>query len=168
LTSAPDGDEWSASLPGRCTVGKRAPVPIGWEAGWQNQPGRCGEQRTLLPLSGIEPRPSVYRLSYRGPSRMKRGVGFWLRKLDGVYLCCQKLVSRCGRLSLRIQAVRSAAVVGGERRAERQGGRKRRKLLPIGTIHVNRLPTQCDPTPRNWQHRTNMWNQVSSDVLWSW
>jgi hypothetical protein len=38
-TSALDGGEWSASLPGRALPpGKGPPVPIGQEAGWAPEP----------------------------------------------------------------------------------------------------------------------------------
>jgi hypothetical protein len=33
LTSELVGGKWSASIAGRFTPGKKAPVPIGWEAG---------------------------------------------------------------------------------------------------------------------------------------
>jgi hypothetical protein len=39
LTSALDGDEWSASRPGRALrPGKGPPVHIGQEAGWASEP----------------------------------------------------------------------------------------------------------------------------------
>jgi hypothetical protein len=38
LTSALAGGEWSASRPGRLTPEERAPVPVGWEAGWDPEP----------------------------------------------------------------------------------------------------------------------------------
>jgi hypothetical protein len=38
LTSALDGGEWSASLPGRAlTPAKKSSVPIGYEAGWASE-----------------------------------------------------------------------------------------------------------------------------------
>jgi hypothetical protein len=60
LTSALDGDEWSASGPGRFTPGERTPryslgrrldVPQSWSR-------RCRTEINLVPLSGIEPQPS--------------------------------------------------------------------------------------------------------------
>jgi hypothetical protein len=62
LTSALDGDEWSASRPGRFTLGERAPG-TSWTGGWVSL--RAGpdlvEKRKMLTLPGIEPRPpSLY------------------------------------------------------------------------------------------------------------
>jgi hypothetical protein len=57
-TSALDGDEWSASHPGRALPPEKEPmVPIVQEAGWpQSQSGHRGLRKNLLALSGIEPR----------------------------------------------------------------------------------------------------------------
>jgi hypothetical protein len=38
LTSALDGAQWSASLPGRFTLRKEALAPIGEDAGWAPEP----------------------------------------------------------------------------------------------------------------------------------
>jgi hypothetical protein len=38
-------------------------VPTGQEAGPQSRCGRCGEEKNLSPLPGIEPRPSSPQLS---------------------------------------------------------------------------------------------------------
>jgi hypothetical protein len=38
LTSALDGGEWSASRAGSFILEERAPVPIGYEAGWFPEP----------------------------------------------------------------------------------------------------------------------------------
>jgi hypothetical protein len=38
LTTALDGNEWSASRPGRFTPGIEPPVHFEWEAGWVSQP----------------------------------------------------------------------------------------------------------------------------------
>jgi hypothetical protein len=57
LTSALD--EASASRPGRFTPrGKRPQCPLDKRlGGLQSQSGRCGVEKNLLPLPGIEPRP---------------------------------------------------------------------------------------------------------------
>jgi hypothetical protein len=76
LTSALTGDEWSASCPGRFTPGKRAPLPIGLEAGWNPEPVWT-TWRQFLTLPGLElqdlGRParsqSLYRLRYPGSTR---------------------------------------------------------------------------------------------------
>jgi hypothetical protein len=51
LTSALDGGEWSASRPGRCTPGKRAPrYPFDRKLGGpQNRAGRHGEEKSPTP-----------------------------------------------------------------------------------------------------------------------
>jgi hypothetical protein len=50
LTSAPIGGEWSASRPGRFTLGKELPVPIVYEVGWTPEPvGRYGEAKIIYP-----------------------------------------------------------------------------------------------------------------------
>jgi hypothetical protein len=38
MISAPDGDEWSASRPGRFTPGKETSVLSGYEGGWVPEP----------------------------------------------------------------------------------------------------------------------------------
>jgi hypothetical protein len=38
LAKALDGDEWSASCPGRFTPGEKPPVPILYVAGWNQEP----------------------------------------------------------------------------------------------------------------------------------
>jgi hypothetical protein len=59
LTSAVDGEEWSASRPGRFTFGETAPSThwiegrVGPRAGLDAM-----EKRKILTLPGIEPRPS--------------------------------------------------------------------------------------------------------------
>jgi hypothetical protein len=75
LDSALAGGEWSASCPGRFTLGKRAPGTH-WIGGWVDP--RTGldelEKRKFLTLPGLELRPlsrparsqSLYRLSYTG------------------------------------------------------------------------------------------------------
>jgi hypothetical protein len=62
LTSALDGDEWSASRPGRAlSPGKGIPVPIGQEAGWTPEQGLDTEvRRKILRLCrGSNPGPPV-------------------------------------------------------------------------------------------------------------
>jgi hypothetical protein len=73
LTSAPAGDEWSASRPDRFTPGERAPGTH-WIGGWVDS--RAGlddlEKKKFLTLPGFELRPlgrpalsqSLYRLRY--------------------------------------------------------------------------------------------------------
>jgi hypothetical protein len=68
LTSALDGGEWSFSRTGRFTPGERSPGTL-WRGGWVSP--RAGldavEKEKMLPIPGIEPRPSspsLYRLSY--------------------------------------------------------------------------------------------------------
>jgi hypothetical protein len=60
LTSALDGDEWSASRPGHALpLGKRPPVPIGQETMWASElvwTQRLKEKS--FPLPGIEPQSS--------------------------------------------------------------------------------------------------------------
>jgi hypothetical protein len=60
LNSALDGGEWSVSRPGRFTPGgKESPVPIGQRKGGpHNRYERCGVEKNLLTLPGIEPRPT--------------------------------------------------------------------------------------------------------------
>jgi hypothetical protein len=54
LTSALDGGEWSASLPGRFTPVKTH-VHIGEEARWTPEPsGRCRVEGNSLYLPGVE------------------------------------------------------------------------------------------------------------------
>jgi hypothetical protein len=76
LTSALDGCEWSASLPGRFTPRGRAPSTH-WIGGWGGPQSRSGhgvEEKNSQPLPRIEPRSpdlpapsqSLYRLSYPG------------------------------------------------------------------------------------------------------
>jgi hypothetical protein len=48
FTLALDGDEWSASCPGRFTPGERA--RIHWIGGWVR---RCGEENKFFPLLRI-------------------------------------------------------------------------------------------------------------------
>jgi hypothetical protein len=74
LISAPDGGEWSATRSDRFTPGERAPGTH-WIGGWLGP--RAGldavEKIKILPLSGIEPRPSspsLYRL-------LSFGITFW-------------------------------------------------------------------------------------------
>jgi hypothetical protein len=63
--------EWPASRPGCSAPGERAPgtqfdMRLG---GPKSRSGRCGVQKNLLPLPGIEPQPSspsLYQLSYPG------------------------------------------------------------------------------------------------------
>jgi hypothetical protein len=55
LTSALDGDEWSASGPCRFAPGNPSDRRLG---GPQRRSGCCGENKNFLPLSGIELRPS--------------------------------------------------------------------------------------------------------------
>jgi hypothetical protein len=66
LTSAVDGSEWPASLPGRLTPGERS-SGTRYIEGWVGS--RVGfdavDKRKILPLPGFEPRPSslsLYRL----------------------------------------------------------------------------------------------------------
>jgi hypothetical protein len=75
LNSALAGDEWSASLPGRFTPGKTAPITQ-WIGVWVGPRARLGdlEKRKFLTLPGLELRPlggparsqSLYRLRYPG------------------------------------------------------------------------------------------------------
>jgi hypothetical protein len=58
LTSALDGDEWSASRPGRVLPpGKESPVPIGQEAGWAPQPvwAQRLEEKSSVPVGDRTP-----------------------------------------------------------------------------------------------------------------
>jgi hypothetical protein len=58
-TSALDGDEWSASRPGRALpLGKGPSLPNVQEAGWAPEPvwTQRLEEKILSPLPGIEPR----------------------------------------------------------------------------------------------------------------
>jgi hypothetical protein len=75
-TSALDGGEWSASLPGRpLAPGKGPPVPVGQEAGWAPELvwTQRLEEKSFSPLPGIEhPSPgrparsqTLYWLSYQ-------------------------------------------------------------------------------------------------------
>jgi hypothetical protein len=59
LTSALDGGVWSASRPGRFTPrGKNTRYPLDRRlSGPLSRSGRCGEEKNLLLLLGIEPRP---------------------------------------------------------------------------------------------------------------
>jgi hypothetical protein len=77
-TSALDGGEWSASLPGRALPpGKGPPVPIVQEAGWTPEPvwTQRLQEKSFAP-AGIEPRSpcrparsqTLYCLSYPAPS----------------------------------------------------------------------------------------------------
>jgi hypothetical protein len=59
LASALDGAESSASHPGRCTPEERAPDTHWRLGGPQSRSGHCGVEKNLLPLPGIEPRPSI-------------------------------------------------------------------------------------------------------------
>jgi hypothetical protein len=75
LTSALAGGEWSASRPGRCTPGERAPGTH-WIGGWVDP--RAGlddvEKRKFFTILGLEHRPlgcparslSLYWLRYPG------------------------------------------------------------------------------------------------------
>jgi hypothetical protein len=73
LTSALVGGDWSASLPGRITLGERAPGTY-WIGGWVDSRAGLGdvEKRKFLTLSGLELQPlghpacsqSLYRLHY--------------------------------------------------------------------------------------------------------
>jgi hypothetical protein len=58
FTSALDGDEWSASRPGRALASGKGPsVPIVEEAGWApEQVWTHVRGKILSPLPGIEPR----------------------------------------------------------------------------------------------------------------
>jgi hypothetical protein len=60
LTSALVGDEWSASRPGRFTLGERAPGTH-WVGGWVDPRARLDdvEKRKFLTLQELEIRPSV-------------------------------------------------------------------------------------------------------------
>jgi hypothetical protein len=51
LTSAPEGDEWSASRPSRTLLPRNEPpVPIVQEAGWAPEPdGHKGQRKHSLP-----------------------------------------------------------------------------------------------------------------------
>jgi hypothetical protein len=59
LTLVLDGGEWSASRPGRFTPEESAPGTH-WIGGWVGPRVRLDsmEKRQILPLPGIEPRPS--------------------------------------------------------------------------------------------------------------
>jgi hypothetical protein len=60
LTSAPDGGEWSASSSDRFTPRKSIRYPLYRRLiGLQSRSGCCGEANNLLPLTGIESRPSI-------------------------------------------------------------------------------------------------------------
>jgi hypothetical protein len=63
LTSTLDGGEWSASRPGRFTPRKEPPV-----GGWVGRRAGLRAVEKNLALPGIEPRPSLCRLSYPDPS----------------------------------------------------------------------------------------------------
>jgi hypothetical protein len=97
VPSALDGDEFSASRPGRFTLGKESPIPIGYEAEWASEPCLDILDRNILSLPGIKPRffgrparsPSLYRLRYPGlrnqqvpGSNMEWGCSLsWLRSV---------------------------------------------------------------------------------------
>jgi hypothetical protein len=70
LTSVLGVGEWSASRPGRFTPGEEPQYPLDRRLGGpQSRSGRCGEEKNLLPLPGIETRLSslsLYRPSYPG------------------------------------------------------------------------------------------------------
>jgi hypothetical protein len=59
LTSALDEGEWSASRPGRFTPGEKVHSThcIGGWVGLKRLSGRCGIEKNLLLLPGIEPQP---------------------------------------------------------------------------------------------------------------
>jgi hypothetical protein len=57
LTSALDGQKWSASHPSRFIPRERAPGTH-WLGDWVGRSGRCETKKNLLPLPGIKPRPS--------------------------------------------------------------------------------------------------------------
>jgi hypothetical protein len=67
LTSILDGEAWSASRPGERAIRQERGVT-------QSRSGRCGEEKYVLPLPGIEPHSlghpdpstSLYRLGYAG------------------------------------------------------------------------------------------------------
>jgi hypothetical protein len=70
LDLAVDGSEWSASRPFRLTLTEIAP-DVHWVVGLVglSRSGRCGADKNLLLLPGIELRPSfpsLYRLRYSG------------------------------------------------------------------------------------------------------
>jgi hypothetical protein len=81
-TSARDGNEWSASRPGRVLPqGKGPPVPIVQEAGWAPEPVWTQRlEEKSLPLKGIEPRSpgrparshTLYWLSYPDSSNSNK------------------------------------------------------------------------------------------------
>jgi hypothetical protein len=62
LSSALFGGEWSVSLPSHFTSEERAPVLIGWEAGWAL--GHCREEKNYFTLPRIEP-PAVQLITFR-------------------------------------------------------------------------------------------------------
>jgi hypothetical protein len=72
LTSALDGGEWSASCPGRFTLGKFPRYPLDRRLGGpKSRPGRFGDEKDLLPLPESNPgrparSPSLYRASSPG------------------------------------------------------------------------------------------------------
>jgi hypothetical protein len=70
LTCALDGGEWSASNPSR-VIPRESPVLIGQCVGL-GRSGRCGEEKNLSPLPGIEVGPSLYQLGYPGYPRITK------------------------------------------------------------------------------------------------
>jgi hypothetical protein len=77
LASSLDGCGWSASRLGRFILqGKNPRYPLDRRLGGpQSRSGRCGLEKNLLPLPGIEPQissrlasiPSLYRFNYPDP-----------------------------------------------------------------------------------------------------
>jgi hypothetical protein len=57
LNSALDGGEWSSSRPGHFTSRGNRPPGTHWTGGWVDRSGCCREEK-ILPLPGLEPRPS--------------------------------------------------------------------------------------------------------------
>jgi hypothetical protein len=63
--------------PAALPSGKEPPVPIGYEAGWAPQPVWKAVEKTLLPLPGIELRPSSPSRSCRAENIARRPRRRW-------------------------------------------------------------------------------------------
>jgi hypothetical protein len=64
MTSALDAGEWSASRPCHFTPGE-SDLSAHWIWGWVGRSERCGVEKNLLSLPGIESRPTVQPVACR-------------------------------------------------------------------------------------------------------
>jgi hypothetical protein len=78
LTSALDGDEWSASRAGRFTPRERDPwYPLDTRLGRpQSRSGRGGEEKISQPLPGLEP-PIIQPVAQRYTTELLRLLALW-------------------------------------------------------------------------------------------